>query len=53
MFGFDEITPELLANPHVRIKAYFEGEEMKFIVEIGGIKDGCQDEGDRYEECQS
>jgi hypothetical protein len=35
MFGFDEITPELLANPDVHVKAYFQGEEMMFIIEIG------------------
>jgi hypothetical protein len=35
MFGFDEITPELLANLDVHVKAYFQGDEMKFIIEIG------------------
>lgn len=38
MFGFDEITPELLNNPSVDVKAYFDGDQMKFIVEV---KDGC------------
>lgn len=35
MFGFDEITPELLNNPNVKVKAYFEGESMNFIIEVG------------------